>query len=469
MGRLLIVDDEPAICWGIREFLLDEGHEVRIASSAEEGLKYASAEKFDAVILDIRLPGMDGLSALGELRRRTRNAPIIVITAFGDLETAVRAISEGAFDYLPKPFDLEEAASIIRRALVSRSRQDEGAGSPTSQSVAEETLLGSSPAMQVVFKQIALVSQSEVPVLITGEGGTGKELVARAIHSHSSRRDCPFLPISIGALNPQTVEAELFGYCKGAFPGASTARQGLLEQARGGTLLLDEISEASPAIQIKMLRAIESREILPLGEVRPRPIDVRILASTRKPLVELLTAQNFREDLYFRLSGFHIHLPPLRERPEDIDLLTGRILDSRSSRDPALKLSREARQALHRRRWSGNVRELRHVLEHAILVGRQGELQPAHFPDEIRFEADETENREGEPIEQKILEWIERKLELHFREPSEELYERFLSIVEPPFLRSILENCDGNRALAAQRLGIHRATLRQKLRKYELG
>jgi len=468
MSRLLIVDDEPAICWGFREFLSEEGHHVQIASTAEDALKLTTSEKFDAVVLDVRLPGMDGLAALGEIRRRTKNAPVIVITAFGDLEVAVRAISEGAFDYLPKPFDLEEAAAIIRRALVSRRSVDD-LESADETTVAEETLLGSSPSMQVVFKQIALVAQSEVPVLITGEGGTGKELVARAIHSHSRRKDHPFLPISIGALNPQTVETELFGHAKGAFPGATAARQGLLEQAQGGTVLLDEIAEASPALQIKMLRAIENREILPLGEVRPRPIDVRILASTRKSLVELLTDQNFREDLYFRLSGFHIHLTPLRERPDDIDLLADHILDARKRQEPSLSLSREARSALHRRRWSGNARELRHVMEHAVLLARSGELLPDHFPGEIRSENGELDPQAGDLIEQKLLEWIERTLERHSSEPSEELYERFLGVVEPPFLRSILLNCDGNRALAAQRLGIHRATLRQKLRKYDLG
>lgn len=468
MSRLLIVDDEPAICWGFREFLSEEGHQVQIASTAEDALKLTTKEKFDAIVLDVRLPGMDGLSALGEIRRRTKNAPVIVITAFGDLEIAVRAISEGAFDYLPKPFDLEEAAAIVRRALVSR-RSHEGKGTSEDKFSEEETLLGSSPVMQVVFKQIALVAQSDVPVLITGEGGTGKELVARAIHSHSRRKDHPFLPISIGALNPQTVETELFGHAKGAYPGATAARQGLLEQAEGGTILLDEVSEAPPALQIKMLRAIENREILPLGEVRPRAINVRILASTRKPLVELLTDQNFREDLYFRLSGFHIHLPPLRERLEDLDLLTDHILEAGKRREPSLSLSGEARQALHRRTWNGNARELRHVMEHAILLARRGELLPEHFPDEIRPEPESLDPSGVDPIEQKLQAWIERTLELHSSEPSEELYERFLSVVEPPFLRAVLLNCDGNRALAAQRLGIHRATLRQKLRKYDLG
>lgn len=468
MSRLLIVDDEPTICWGFREFLSEEGHQVQIASSAEEALKLSGRERFDAVVLDVRLPGTDGLSALGELRRRTKNAPIIIITAFGDLDIAVQAISEGAFDYLPKPFDLEDAAAIVRRALLSRHPVERESSKEVSDEI-EETLLGVSPAMQLVFKQIALVAQSEIPVLITGAGGTGKELVARAIHAHSRRKKMPLLPISIGALNPQTVEAELFGYAKGAYPGATSSRKGLLEQAEGGTVLLDEISEASPALQIKLLRAIENREILPIGEVRSRPIDVRILASTRKSLVELMTNQEFREDLYFRLSGFHIHIPPLRERPEDLDLLTDHIVEARRRNEPSLSLSREARQVLHRRFWIGNARELRHVLEHAILIARRGELLPEHFPEEIFSEGGEVPSGVNSAIEQTIRDWIEKMLELHFREPSEELYERFLGVVEPPFLRAILSNCDGNRALAAQRLGIHRATLRQKLRKYELG
>jgi DNA-binding NtrC family response regulator len=238
MGRILIVDDEESICWAFREFLADEGHEVDIAATAEEGLRLADGGGLDAVVLDVRLPGMDGLTAMGRFRERIGATPVIVITAFGNLDTAVRAIEGGAYDYLVKPFDLDQAGAVLKRALEkgkpSKRRRPDPEPPP-----GPETLIGASPAMQDLFKSIALVAPTEVPVLITGESGTGKELVARAIHRHSGRHDGPFLPVCLAALSPSLVERELFGHVRGSFTGAVQDQKGLLELADGGTVLLD--------------------------------------------------------------------------------------------------------------------------------------------------------------------------------------------------------------------------------------
>lgn len=269
MSHVLIVDDEPGICWGFRELLTDEGHKVSVASSAEAALELADTTTPDAVLLDVRLPGMDGLTALEHLRKRVGDAPIIVMTAFGNLETACRAVDSGAFDYLTKPFDLEEAVTVLQRALSSATRPAENDAAPADSTV-EGPLIGRSPAMQEVFKQIAVVARGDVPVLVTGESGTGKELVSRAIHDHGPRRNEPYVPVFLAALSPSVIESELFGHARGAFTGADHDRRGLLELAGNGTVFLDEIGDVPLDVQVKLLRAIEHQEVVPVGSVRPR-------------------------------------------------------------------------------------------------------------------------------------------------------------------------------------------------------
>ncbi|MDA0285555.1 MAG: sigma-54 dependent transcriptional regulator, partial [Planctomycetota bacterium] len=284
MSHVLVVDDEPAICWGFRELLRSEGHDVTIAASAEEALQLAPKCKPDTILLDVRLPGMDGLSVLKQLQGSSDNAPVVVMTAFGDLQTAVRAVEEGAFDYLTKPFELDGATAVVRRALAHRhalsSPQRHEADTDRSMTDAElaQTIVGSSAAMQAVFRQIAFVAQSDAPVLIIGESGTGKELVARAIHRHSLRSREPFMPVSLAAMNPATVESELFGHVKEAFSGATADRRGILELVGEGSLLLDEIGDVSVGLQLKLLRTIEHHEITPVGSAVPRRCGFRVLA-----------------------------------------------------------------------------------------------------------------------------------------------------------------------------------------------
>ena len=466
MSRILIVDDEESICWALSQFLTDSGHHVSVAASAEEGLEIAGNGALDAVVLDVRLPGMDGLSALTKFRDRVGAAPIIVMTAFGNLETVVRAMEGGAFEYLVKPFGLDQAGAVIERAL-TKGKPRRRDGVELIAPVASEALIGSSPPMQELYKSIALVAPTDVPVLITGESGTGKELVARAIHRHSGRKDGPFLPICVAALSPGLVERELFGHVRGSFTGASQDRKGLLELAHGGTVLLDEVGDIAPALQVKLLRAIEHREVTPVGDARPRPTDIRLIAATNRPLAELMATGQFREDLYFRLSVFPIHTPPLREHRDDIPSLAAHFL--RQPRLPNvadLHLSKEVLEELHSRPWVGNVRELRNAIEHAAIVARGQPIRAEHLPAASTRAAAE-DNGDLRDIQERLARWTGQEARTESAQAADTpLYDRFLELVEPPLLRAILDQCRGNRALAAQTLGIHRATLRQKLRKY---
>lgn len=464
MSHVLIVDDEPSICWGFKEFLSDDGHDVSVAASAEEGLRLAGDKRPAAIVLDVRLPGMDGLTAIEQFRQQVGDVPIIVITAFGNLETAVKAVQEGAFDYLPKPFSLDQAAEIVSRALRVATAEPDAAPAPIVEEV-PTSLIGSSPAMQDVFKQIALVAASDVPVLITGESGTGKELVARAIHYHSRRQSEPFLPVCLAALSPGLVESELFGHARGAFTGADADRTGLLELAAGGSVLLDEIADTSTSLQVKLLRTLEQREVTPVGDSRSRPIDVRVIAATNRSLPELISAGEFREDFFFRLSVYQIELPPLRERKTDIpDLARDFLRRCRPGEAADVQLADDVIAALNEREWTGNVRELRNVIEHAAVASRGNKIRPEDLPPPAEFVLRETTDP-VDLIREKLADWAQLAAAADAGD-NEELYDQFLNMAEPPLLRSVLAACDNNRAQAARLLGMHRTTLRQKLRKH---
>jgi two-component system nitrogen regulation response regulator GlnG len=461
MANVLIVDDEPSICWGIRELLVDDGHDVSVAPSAEEAIAAVHEHPPDAVLLDVRLPGMDGLTALGLLRERIGDAPVIIMTAFGDLQTAVGSLEAGAFEYLPKPFNLDDVARIVRQAL------DRGNGmdlltEPTSDRPAP-LLLGRSPAMQQVFKQIALAAQNQVPVLITGESGTGKELVAQAIHRHGPRRDGLFLPVCVPALSPQLIESELFGHVKGAFTGADAHRTGLLELAGGGTVFLDEIGDVAPALQVKLLRAIEQQEITPVGGAQPRRTDFRVIAATNRRLGELRASGEFRADLYYRLSVFPIHLPPLCDRREDIAPLAEHFLLRADPAGTRRRLSEAAMAELMRRPWAGNVRELRNVVERAAITARGDEIDVEHLPSAESFAA--AGGSPADQVRRHVSEWTRQELTTSVDAESSDLYDRFLSVVEPALIETVMQHFGGNRAAAARELGIHRATLRERLKR----
>jgi two-component system nitrogen regulation response regulator GlnG len=461
VSHILIVDDEEAVCWALERALTREGHRVTVAASAEQAFELARKQRPDVVILDVRLPGLDGLSALGQLRQLTQDAPIIVVTAFGNLTTAVKAVEGGAFDYLAKPFDLDQALEAVTRALQKRAVQGEGPPDDAEPAGGPEEIVGRSPAMQVVFKRIALVAARDACVLITGESGTGKELVARAIHRHSARRDRPFLPVHIAALNPSLVESELFGHVKGAFTGAAQARPGLLSLADGGTIFFDELADVPLAVQVKLLRVLEHSEIFPVGGNQPQGLNIRILAATHQNLERLVAEGSFRHDLFFRLNVFQVHLPPLRERPEDILPLAELFL--RRIEPRALPLLPATVAFLTEQPWLGNVRELRNALEHAVIIARGGALLREHFP---TFPAAVLPTNTVDQLGTTVRQWLtERIKDNGAREPID-LYGELLRCVEPALLDEVIRRVQGNRQMAARWLGLNRATVRKLLARY---
>jgi two-component system nitrogen regulation response regulator GlnG len=379
----------------------------------------------------------------------------------------VQAVHQGAFEYLAKPFDLADAAAIVRRAL----RMNHTATPPSesaAQGSAGELLIGSSPPMQTVFKQIALVAASTVPVLITGESGTGKELVAKAIHRHSANRDGPFLPVCLAALSPTIIESELFGHARGAFTGAEADRAGLLELASGGSVLLDELGDIPLLLQVKLLRAIEQHEITRVGETRPRATEFRILAATNRPLPELMSRGEFREDLYFRLSVFQIEVPPLRQRTEDIPPLVDFFLQQMGGSCAQKRFSPAAIRELQARPWPGNVRELRNAVERAAIMSRGETIDVEHLPPSVDYRQP-LKVEAIDMLRQATAQWLAEKLKgLGPQHSKANLYEEYLRTVEPAMLERVLEHCQQNRSAAANLLGLHRATLRDKLRRYGL-
>lgn len=433
----------------------------------------AAEKQPELVFLDVRLPKRDGIAALPDFLLATRGAPIVVMTAFGDLETAVAAVKHGASDYLTKPFKLEQAATVAKRNVeVARQRAQypgtqnrpfPGRPAASGSDRTEKRLVGSSSAIQQAFRQIALVASSNLSVLITGETGTGKELVAEAIHRHSPRADRPYLPIAPVALNEDLIESELFGHVRGAFTGANEDRAGLFEQAEGGTILLDEIGELPLGLQAKLLRVLEQGEYTRVGEVLPRRCDVRILAATNCELHRAVSEGRFREDLYWRLNGMHIHLPPLRERIEDIGPLCSYFLECLGIQANA-QLAPELLGQLAARPWYGNVRELRNAIGHAVVMAGDRPLELGDFPiSHDRSIAAE----EGQSLQNAVLAWAEATIAGGSGDASQ-LHAQFMAASEPTLLRFATEHAAGNRVRAAELLGIHRGTLREKMRQYGL-
>lgn len=459
---VLVVDDEPSICWALEKMLSAEGHHVITASSAEDGLRLARRHMPSMVILDVRLPQQDGISALPHFLKATDNAPVVIITAFGDLETAVAAVKNGATDYLTKPFKLDDALRTCRSTL-QKSAQRAVLRSTPPMPLGTTELVGVSPPMQKVFRQIALVADSHLSVLITGETGTGKELVAAAIHRHSRRADQAYIPIAPVALNPDLIESELFGHVKGAFTGANDDRAGLFERAEGGTVLLDEIGDLPLAAQAKLLRVLEQGQYSRVGDTRPRTADVRVLAATNSDLHTAVASGRFREDLFHRLTGVQIHIPPLRHRREDIAPLCEHFLNSMNYQD--IRLDETLLDELRSRPWHGNVRELKNAIGHAAVVARGRPLITSDFPPSKPGRHNATVTS-ADSLEKVITTWTEQTIAEQINTAN--LHGDFLAVVEPSLLKVVLKHTGGNRAKAAEMLGIHRGTLRDRLRAYDI-
>ena len=473
MSRILVIDDEQAIGWSLRELLGDDGHTVEIASDIEAGI--ASGRRFhpEAVLLDVRLGKRDGLAALPTLRAVIGDVPVVVMTAFGDLDTAVRAVQAGAVDYLLKPFDLEKVSGVVARALADRAAPHaavEAAALPQ-----PGRIVGSSPPMQEVFKQIALVAPTDLPVLISGDTGTGKELAARAIHAHGPRRDGPFVATNLAALAPGMVESELFGHVRGAFTGAAVDRPGLFDMAAGGTLLLDEIGEASADVQAKLLRILESHEVTPVGSAESHPVDVRVIAATDRDLTAACAAGSFRADLHHRLLGFPITMPSLAERTGDIEPLARHFLAGFLARHGGMPrgdlLTAEFLDAIEKRPWPGNVRELKHAVEYAAVQARGCLLRPEHLPPR----PSDAGPSKGGPLEASaatvasaVKAWSAAARLAFGDMPEPDLHRRAVDLLDTTLLREMLAHCGGNRTAAAKLLGLDRATLRTRLRQLHI-
>ncbi len=437
--RILVIEDEEKLQRVIELHLQTSGFDVDKAASAEEALRLA--EHADVILTDLKLPGMDGLELLSLLRRQNSQTPVIVMTAYGTVESAVEAMKAGAVDFLLKPFSLDHLTTVIRKALEMRALRDEN------RSLREElgkrytfdNVIGRSPAMQEIFATILRVAPARATVLLAGESGVGKDLIARVIHSHSPRRDRPFVKINCTAIPENLMESELFGYEKGAFTGAVTSKPGKFEQADTGTVFLDEIGDVPPSIQVKLLRVLQEREFERLGSNKTRHIDVRIIAATNQDLRAALEQGTFREDLYYRLNVVPINIPPLRERKEDIPFLAEhfvrKLAPEVGSRVEAI--TEAAIQKLLNYHWPGNVRELENVIERSLVLCSGTKLDAA----DIRLDPGER-----------------RKASVPFL-PEGMTLEQY----EQALIREALERAGGNKSQAARLLGLTRNAFRYRL------
>lgn len=447
-GAILVIDDDADMREMVHDMLKDRGHQVTTAGSGQEALKLLGEGDYAVVLSDLRMKGMQGIELLTEIKKTFPDISVILMTAFGSVETAVEAMKHGASDYLTKPVKKDELIRAVERVLreaalrreVSRLRKE------VHKEYSFHHILGKSKAMQAVFDLIKRVADSPTNLLITGESGTGKELVAKAIHYNSDRKDAPFVPVNCAAIPEQLLESELFGHMRGSFTDARFDKRGLFEEAQNGTLFLDEISELPIMLQAKLLRAIQEKEIRRVGATKPIAVDVRIIAATNLTLAEEVKAKRFRDDLYYRLNVIELKLPPLRDRREDIPLLVeGFLRKCGEARGKEVKgVSEAALAMLIDYTWPGNVRELENVIERAVTLSRGEKVTPDDLPPAVQ----------GARGDRRVLdEAAEKTLPLHE--------------IEKEYIKKILEKTGGNKYQAAQALGIDRKTLYRKLAEIE--
>jgi len=385
---ILIVDDDEVSCRLFAEVLDGDGHTVHQARSGEEALDRLRKESYDLLLVDVRMPGISGLDVTRAMRQEQPSVPVIVMTAFGSIETAVEAIHEGAYDYVSKPMNLDELKKIVFRALGQRElhAQSRRKVKQVGDLEQQKTVIGRSPAMVEVFKMVARAAPTKSTVLILGESGTGKEVIARSVHQHSGRAQRPFVAVDCGALTETLLESELFGHTRGAFTGAVADKKGMFQSADSGTCFLDEIGDISPNMQSKLLRVLQEEEVRPVGGKEWVKVDVRVLAATNKDLDELVRKEAFREDLYYRLKVITIRLPPLRERPEDIDALAQIFIRrySLAAGKPITAISDDAIERLRSYSWPGNIRQLENAIEQAVVLSKNPVLTLEDLPQEVR-------------------------------------------------------------------------------------
>jgi DNA-binding NtrC family response regulator len=461
--RVLFVDDEQSLQEFMRTELPRMGHEVTVCPDGRAAAKALEKVHFDAAILDLRMPGMNGIEVLQQLKTVSPDTEAVVMTGYASQDTAVQALRLGAFDYITKPCKLDEIEVILQKIAERRELVNKTLALQSRVQAAEgpSVLIGASPAMQAVHRLIATVAPTDSTVMILGETGTGKELIARTLFEKSHRADKPFVPVNCGAISEHLVESELFGHRRGAFTGAERDHKGLFEVANGGTLFLDELGELNKNIQVKLLRFLESGEIRRVGETAPFRTDVRVLVATNRDLREMIAKDEFREDLFFRVNTFEIRLPPLRERRADIPDLARHLL-ARAARRPidqvADLLGPDAIAVLQGYVWPGNVRELANVMQHALILSNGQRIQPEHFPNTVRT------NQGGRVVAGTIP---TPPIATPAQAPPTDPERRTLRAIEMEHILRTLEKNKGNKPATAQELGISLKTLYNKLNQLE--
>ena len=456
-----VVDDDRSVRWVLEKALRQAGMTPRTFERAEHLLEAISNGEPDVLITDVRMPGMSGITLLDRLRTTSPDLPIIVITAHSDLENAVAAYKGGAFEYLPKPFDIDEAMELVRKAARQNGNgAADDAGAPQGLS----SIIGQAPAMQEVFRSIGRLSGSSMTVLITGESGTGKELIARALHEHSPRADKPFVALNTSAIAAELLESELFGHEKGSFTGADARRIGRFEQADGGTLFLDEIGDMSPALQTRLLRVLAESEFYRVGGQQSIRVDVRVIAATNQDLARAVKESRFREDLYYRLNVIRINSPPLRQRRADIPVLLNHYLAeaAKELETPAKSIDADALDMLQSYDWPGNVRQLVNATRRLTVTAPGTVITTEDIPTDLG--GSETSQRAAQDWTRSLASWAERQLSAR-RGP---LLETALPEFEKTLIQIAMSQTNGHRQEAAKLLGWGRNTLTRKMKSLQL-
>ncbi len=468
--KILVVDDEESIRWVLGKCLEKEGYAVEYGENGSQGIEKATSGTFSAVILDITMPDLTGFDVLNDIRSDGIDVPVIIITAQNTVKNAIEAMKQGAYDYIAKPFDLDEVKITVARAIESyeNSKKLDMLLDEDSEEDTLQDIVGQSPAMLNIYKMIGRVAERDITVLVNGESGTGKELVARAIHSNSIRRNKKLVAVNIAAIPKDLLESELFGYQKGAFTGASISRQGRFEEADGGTLHLDEIGDMPNELQTKLLRILEEKKLYRLGSEKPSHIDVRIIASTNKNLEKEVEDGNFREDLYYRLNAITIKIPPLRNRIEDVIPLAEHFLYKYGQElgVGTRTLSDEAKETILSYNWPGNVRELENIIKRILVLSSDTVITK----DTLLDAAPHLEGKlrsDQESLDNLIKNELNILLDTKDGESTEKVYETIIKKVEKPLIELVLDITNGNKKKAASILGINRNTLSKKME--ELG
>ena len=466
MAVILIVDDDPGLRNSFARLIEQDGHEPLTAANGEEGIARLESDRPDVVVMDVRMPGMTGLEALARMKAKDPATPVIIMTAYGNTDTAIEAVNKGAFDYILKPFDIPEMLGLIAQAL-DASRQAKGHKvQPSPGAGPAVALVGQSRAMRDVYKQLGRLAATDATVLVQGESGTGKELAARALWSYSDRKSRPFVVVNCVAIPETLLESELFGHEKGAFTGATQRRAGKIEQAQGGTVFLDEIGDMPLPIQAKLLRLLQERQIERLGGKGPIPVDVRIVAATNRDLEAAMADGRFREDLYYRLQVVRIVLPPLRERKEDIPQLSTHFLGLHAAamnvQSPGL--TPQALAALSDHDWPGNVRELSNVLQKTLIFSRGLAIGEHDVRAALAGRSPEAPHEIGAAAVQAIEEYVRQAVAAGGPDLFGQVTDRFAALV----LAEALRVTGGNRTQASKLLGVSRPTLLAKMEKLGL-